>query len=290
MSAYRIVLKLLRTFGLNWWVTALLPVKCPKQLIVVTGCYNSGTTLLQRIMQLHPELTGIPPYVEGDVLVKELPKAEDFSWRRMWHRCAKDIQKLGNQPRLAKAALKQWRWWIDKDKGFVEKSVCDILRIDFYRRSFKSKKINVKFVIIVRHPLAVIEGLLRRAKPMPAVAGQFEGGVYPAEMAVEQWKASSRLTCEQMEYDDVFTLRYEDLCSHPEVVIPGLCDFLGVDSRAYRFEEGTVEAGGGFLKLRNNNARSQNNFSSSRWADILANDSRLEALMSQFLYSSDATN
>jgi hypothetical protein len=218
----RIALKVLRSGNMNWALTRLVSPRVPERLIIVTGCYNSGTTLLQRILQAHPSLCGIPHSVEGDVLVKEFSKAEDFGWRRMWHRCEQEVRRTGCRPDLARSVLRQWSWWIEPHLGFVEKSVCDILRLDFYRQSFGALGIQPQFVMIVRHPLPVVEGLLRRAAPMPAVAAQFRDGTYPAEIALAQWKASARITTTQMGQPDIRVVRYEDLCEQPLSTLRGV--------------------------------------------------------------------
>lgn len=281
----RALLKILRTCNSNWFITRIFSPKCPKYLIVVTGCYNSGTTLLQRILQGHPELTGIPPRVEGDVLVRELPKAEDFGWRRMWHRCVDDVKRTGSNPELAKSVLKQWRWWIDPDKGFVEKSVCDMLRFDFYRQSFQALGIPVRFVIIVRHPLPVIEGILRRAAPMPAVAGHFTEKRYPPGMAATQWKASARITVEQMGYEDVCAIRYEDLCDQAEPTLQKLCGFLNLDCSQFRVSNGEIRTENMVMRLHNDNVNSAARFSAEKWMALLETDDELRALMGKFGYS-----
>lgn len=286
----KFVLKILRTWHSNWFITRVMPVRFPQRIVIVTGCYNSGTTLLYRMMRSHPALCGIPPHVEGDVLVREFKKAEAFGWRRMWHRCEDQVTRTGCKPELAKSVLKQWRWWIKPHKGYVEKSVCDILRIDFYRQSFTAVELPPQFLFIVRHPLPVIEGLLRRAAPMPAVAEQFEAGRYPPEMALEQWKASARITAEQMQQPDVHVIRYEDLCDKPEATLHSVFSGISVDASAARWFDGKVLVGGAAITVINNNHESAARFPAQKWQELLASDDELESLMSCFGYSPDISS
>lgn len=283
----RIAFKVLRSWNFNWALTRLVSPRVPRRLVIVTGCYNSGTTLLQRILQAHPSLCGIPSSVEGDVLVKEFKKAEDFGWKRMWHQCESQIRRTGRRPNTAKSVLRQWRWWIDPWRGFVEKSVCDMLRLDFYRQSFAPLDLHPQFVMIVRHPLPVVEGLLRRAAPMSPVAAQFKDGRYPAEMALAQWKASARITVSQMGLSDVRVIRYEDLCEEPLSVLRGLLQSIGLDPSLVSVSGDEIRLGDARISVRNNNQDSAKRFSSEAWQELVGSDEELAELLGQFGYSRD---
>lgn len=283
----RIVFKVLRSWNTNWALTRLASLRVPERLLVVTGCYNSGTTLLERILQGHPSLSGIPTAVEGDVMIREFKKAEDFGWRRMWHRCEEQVRRTGCKPEIARSVLRQWRWWIDPQLGFVEKSVCDMLRIDFLRQSFPAINIPVQFVMIVRHPLPVVEGLLRRAAPMPAVAAQFENGLYPPEMALAQWKASARVTVSEMDRPDVHVIRYEDLCEEPLATLRGLLETVGLDPSAVSAVDGEIRLGTVRERVQNNNRASAERFGAEAWQVLAGSDEELGGLLKQFGYSRD---
>src|SRR5688572_13607291 len=56
-----------------------------KKWVFILGCYNSGTTLLDQILSLHPEISGLKD--EGVMLTDCLKRPEDFGWRRMWWKC-----------------------------------------------------------------------------------------------------------------------------------------------------------------------------------------------------------
>src|SRR5690242_5444088 len=53
--------------------------------VFILGCYNSGTTLLDQILSGHPQFSGLNE--EGVMLTDQLPRPEDFQWRRMWWKC-----------------------------------------------------------------------------------------------------------------------------------------------------------------------------------------------------------
>lgn len=283
----RVLFKILRAWNLNWLITRSTPVKRPKGFVVVTGCYNSGTTLLYRILQMHPAVSGIPPLAEGDVFVREFTKAENYGWRRMWHRCEDQVRRTGCHPRLARSVLRQWRWWISPDMYFAEKSVCDMLRLDFFRQSFSALGIPPKFVLIVRHPLPVVEGILRRASPMSVVAAEFKGEGYPPEMALEQWKASARITVEQMKYSDVYVIRYEDLCNSPKETLEQLFQKLGLQMECLDIFDGEIRGQGASIRVQNMNRLSENRFPIESWQTLMNADDGLPALMGKFGYAED---
>ena len=62
----------------------------PQKWVFIVGCYNSGTTLLAEIFEKHPQLAVLPD--EGVMLTDQLPRPEDYGWRRMWCECESQMQ------------------------------------------------------------------------------------------------------------------------------------------------------------------------------------------------------
>lgn len=197
----------------------------PRRWIFVIGCYNSGTTLLSRMLARHPAISALPS--EGVRLTDGLPRPEEFGWNRMWCRCF-DRVRLAEDPKAAQRARRIKRQWSllypRRAANLLEKSVANTARIPFLEQFFQP----AYFVYIIRNGYAVAEGIRRKAVP-----GRWRNPDYPErypiELCAEQWRASDDL----VESDRVHTERflrvsYEELTAAPEATAGKVTDFLGL--------------------------------------------------------------
>jgi len=92
----------------------------------------------------------------------------------------------------------------------------EVWAIEFYpamKRSFPS----LKCIAIVRDPRAIVASKNATGEPYPYI---FMG---------RQWRKIAHITKYLNDkYDDVLLLRYEDIVSKPDIIIPKICSFLGV--------------------------------------------------------------
>lgn len=103
----------------------------------------------------------------------------------------------------------------NKDISYV--AFKEVWSIEFYpamKRSFPS----LKCIAIVRDPRAIVASKNATGEPYPYI---FMG---------RQWRKIALLAeYFNHKYEDVLLLRYEDIVSDPETIIPKICSFLGVD-------------------------------------------------------------
>ncbi len=145
-------------------LTGIMPFELrPKKWIFVVGCYNSRTTLLDAMLQSHPNVSGL--FREGVFLSDSLPFPEQYGWSRMWYKCADKIRMPLSEESGEKFAIRircQWAWCIKKSRDcVVERSISNAARIPFFHRFFD----NAYFIYIVRNGYAVSEGIRRKGKP-----------------------------------------------------------------------------------------------------------------------------
>ena len=195
----------------------------PTKWIFIVGCYNSGTTLLDQILSNHGQVGGLND--EGVMLTKKLPRPEDFAWKRMWIKCENEMNIAGNGSQISAEIKRHWsHFYTDKKQALLEKSISNTPRAVFFNDYFKP----AYFIHIVRNGYAVVEGIKRKAKPMPGNPF-FLAGQYPTELCAEQWVRSLQLVEEQRtRLDNFLEITYEQLTAQPDQTIEIVGDFLGI--------------------------------------------------------------
>jgi hypothetical protein len=202
----------------------------PDKWIFVVGCYNSGTTLLSRLMQYHPECSGTTN--EGVVLTTELKRPEDFGWPRMWIFCLNELRIAPDSPASIESAeriKRQWSFSFDADKSaIVEKSISNGARIPFLANNFKP----AYFVHIVRDGIAVAEGIRRKSTPQKYQNPKFDNK-YPLELCIKQWLVANGIIERDLQTLAVgqrCVVKYEDLCADPVSVMAQIYQFCGLEN------------------------------------------------------------
>lgn len=185
--------------------------------VFIAGATNSGTGLLRDLMKPNPEMSVLPK--EGHHYCKALPRERPGHKRRLFglyvHRyrwAAANPEDPDFRTRAKKVYLSYTKKW-DMTKPFlVEKSPHNLMRSPFMAEAFKP----AKFVVIVRNPYAVCEGLQRRRK-------------HPLDLCARHWRNAYSLMREDIEqYSlDAVTVYYEHLVSDADAVLGQIGEFLG---------------------------------------------------------------
>jgi hypothetical protein len=195
----------------------------PKRWIFGVGCYNSGTSLLARILAEHPLIGGLPD--EGIFFTDSLPYPEQFGWARMWIRCFEKVKldPYDLPPKKIQRIKRQWSLYYPQGcQNLLEKSVSNATRLLFLRAHFQP----AYFIGIIRNGYAVAEGIQRRVKPWRLKNNEFKDQ-YPIELCAEQWKACEKIVSENSRKLDRFKLiSYEDLTASPDRILREITDFL----------------------------------------------------------------
>ena len=225
-----------------------------KKWIFISGCYNSGTTLLDQILATHPEISGLPD--EGVMLTDKLVRPEDFNWRRMWSECENDIKE--SAPFVEKDAnriKKHWSHFYDLKKDFfVEKSISNQTRLEFFNTHFSP----VWFIHIVRNGYAVAEGIHRKAEVMEGNE-YYNRGDYPYSLCAKQWVRSLEVfEKEQKRLQNVITISYEELAENPSKTINTILDEIDLQRFPGDYFDKSFNIHEKQSKIRNMNASSFN--------------------------------
>jgi hypothetical protein len=241
--------RLIRSVVRPFW-----PAAKPEKWLFVVGCYNSGTTLLADLINLHPNVSGLP--VEGVAITSHLKRPEDFGWTYLWIKCKDEIRLPPlKDTEKARKVMRDWRpWFSGSATVFVEKSISNILRMGWLEENFRP----AMFVAIIRNGYAVSEGIQRHARPA-RYSNAYYKERYPIELCAGQWSESCFVLHQEAALrNHLKIIRYEDLVGRPVDILHDLWNWLELPHYEIGFDksEHTIIAPGFRNKLKNQNAKS----------------------------------
>lgn len=186
------------------------------QWVFILGCNNSGTTLMTRILEAHPDISGVPRGGRGATVALFSPRRVEVT--RLW------TEKI-EQFRLTEAdrhldALRLIYDWVSAVRPLarpyvLEKAPPDMICARWFQEVFP----NARFIGLVRNGYAVAEGMNRR-----------EG--YALDRCARHWNTANKIMLDDVAYLKRFQLvQYEDITRDPGAVTRQICQFLGVDYR-----------------------------------------------------------
>lgn len=230
-----------------------------KRWIFIVGCYNSGTTLLDDILSRHPQISGLGD--EGVMLTNQLPRPEDFGWRRMWWKCEDQVRVLDKPAQRAMILKKQWSHFVDLSKPYLlEKSIANTARCLFFEKHFEVPY----FIHLVRNGYAVAEGIQRKAKVMESCP-LWPKQQYDMDYCINQWKRSLEvIEMDRPHLTNFLEVSYENLTENPAATLNSITDYLGLS----RFSDAMAQ---GNFSIHEKESRIEN-MNASNMARLTAND------------------
>ena len=195
-----------------------------KEYVFICGLHRSGTSILNRIIQTHPLLTGFSgtgaSEDEGQHLQTVIPHDGEFGGPGKF--CFDDRARLTEDdlPRYRAGIpriLKAWeRHWDSTCSMRVEKSPPNLIRSRFLQAGFPKSR----FIFIIRHPLVV------------SMATQKWCNVSLEEL-IMHWIAGHRILLEDLPHlKHSFLVRYEDIAHAPDEVFADIWRFVGVRAQS----------------------------------------------------------
>ena len=237
--------------------------------LFILGVNNSGTTILSRILETHPEIRTLP--AEGQQLTNAFPRPDLLGVERLWS-SRMDIFRWDedHDPRPALQAKKDWGNLYSKKTGIrLEESPPNTVRSLWLQKNFPPSR----FLSIIRSPYAVCEGIRRRKN-------------YTIHQAAQHWATANTCLLGDLRYiKDSLLIKYEDLVDDPKQCLTRIEGFLGLKAPFDFGVCGNVNAHsleGNTVGLRNLNDESLNQLSQ---ADIKEINTLCGDLMRQLGYS-----
>ena len=189
--------------------------------VFLCGLHRSGTSVLHRILRQNRQVdsftnTGVPED-EGQHLQTVFPAARNlggpglFAFASKAHMTEKDAYEIGSKRDVL---FREWGAYINfSHPYFIEKSPPNLVRARFFQGTFP----KTKFIIIVRHPIAV------------AMATAEKWGI-DLEKSLNHWIHAHEIYLKDSQLLVEKTLvSYEKMCSHPQETLAAISEFLDLE-------------------------------------------------------------
>ncbi len=188
------------------------PEPKPGKWLFISGCYNSGTTLLADVLGLHPQIGTMP--LEGRRFTDELKNADAMGIPRLWALKPEEFylnEAMGEHINVSRIK-RQWAYMYNdfRKPVLLEKSPVNSGRTRWFQHHFE----NSYFVIIFRNGYAVAEGIRRKAG-------------HSIENSLLQWVRSNEIILADMPFlQNKLVVSYEKLTANPQDVFSQITRFL----------------------------------------------------------------
>jgi len=183
--------------------------------VFVIGCNNSGTSLLQRLLESTGQVSTFP--AEGQLYTRAVKRDRKRGHSRVWSEYVEHLRMDGNDP-LGQGPRLLHDWLNNLPRPIrpviVEKTPANTARAEWLQRVFP----DACFIGLVRNGYAVSEGIRRKGRqPLASAAGH--------------WSEVNRmLTDLSGSLDRYLEVRYEEITGHPAAALLRVGRFIGIGS------------------------------------------------------------
>lgn len=180
----------------------------------IVGCNNSGTSILQRILENTGQVSTLPK--EGQMYTRVFKRARKRGHEREWSEYLDELtvhQTSPNEP--ARRLLFDWMRDLSQPIApvIVEKTPANVARMRWINQNFPT----AHFIGLVRNGYAVCEGIKRK-------------GRQPISHAAKHWARVNELMLEESAHVSKYLqISYEDITENPEQVSTNISEFLQLD-------------------------------------------------------------
>ncbi|MBL7924964.1 MAG: sulfotransferase [Bacteroidia bacterium] len=187
----------------------------PGKWVFIVGCYNSGTTLLHKLLSAHPAIGSMPN--EGQFYTDQLPRGADYDLPRLWA-LKPELFYLdeNSRPDIDVNKLKRdWAWFYNDVHRpvLIEKTILNAARTRWLQTVFP----NSYFISLFRNGYAVAEGIQRKEK-------------HGINIAAQQWAVSNEILLNDLPHlKHHHELSYENLVSDPVIELKKITRFLQIE-------------------------------------------------------------
>ena len=182
--------------------------------LFLLGVNNSGTTLLTRMLESHPQIRSLPH--EGQRYTRALAKPGQFGAVRLWGTQMEAFRLTETDaPDIARRCRFDWAHAYEHRPGVIlEKSPPNTVRSRWLQAHFRP----CRFIAIVRNPYAVCQGIRRR-----------QG--HDIEAAATHWARSNGCLLDDLpRLERAQLITYEALCDDPERTLDQINRLLALES------------------------------------------------------------
>ena len=199
-----------------------------KHFIFLAGHHRSGTSLLHEIIREHPNVSGFfktgVPEDEGQHLQSVYKQAIKFGGPGKYIFNKKSYMDENHELATEQSAnelMNQWQKHYDEScEYYIEKSPPNLIRTRFFQKLFPKSK----FIVILRHPLAV--GYATQKWSKTTIKSLLEHSLRGYEIFKNDLP----------HLNSAYVLRYEDFVLNPQEEMEKIYAFIGIDSQSIQHE------------------------------------------------------
>jgi len=183
--------------------------------IFIIGCNNSGTSLLQRLLDWTGQISTFP--LEGQLYTRALKRDRNPKFSRVWTEYLDELQLRPGQS-LERCPRLVHDWMINLPRPLqhiiVEKTPANTSRAEWLQEVFPDSR----FIGLVRNGYAVTEGINRKARQ-------------PYARGARHWNMVNKLMVNTARnLDHYIEVRYENLAEKPASTMLEICRFVGLQN------------------------------------------------------------
>ena len=188
----------------------------------IVGCNNSGTTLMQDLLEKALPVSSMPH--EGQKYTRALHRGSRKGHERVWTEFIDDLQmsddsSLSCAPHLVHDWMLEFK--IPKQQLLLEKTTVNAVRMRWLQKVFPSSY----FIGLVRNGFAVAEGINRK-------------GNKDYVRAARHWSAVNKIMLDDSKHISNFILiKYEELTAHPYLCLERIAKFLEMEKSILASEQ-----------------------------------------------------
>ncbi len=216
------------------------------QWVFLTGCNNSGTTLVDYLLGLHPEIDPLkceghqircstlsypPAYPDNHLMPNPsvIRRLDGERLDRVWTENIEVFRKPIVILPLLKQALMSVRA-STSGSWTMEKSQLIMIRMLWTQKQFS----NSRFIVMVRNGYCVAEGVRRRFNRYLGSPGWEDVEPMTVIRAARHWNKAHEIMFEELEeIQNYAVIRYEDFCRDPTDMLARILEFLDLPSFDY---------------------------------------------------------
>ena len=199
-----------------------------QKLYLISGAPRSGTTMLQKILNTHPEVGclheqfGLLEIINNlTISGKKINKNIQIQQKEHYYRDYPSIS-VHDIPKILK---KIWSSvFIDKKLYVIANKIPNVTldnSLDYYQYDIK-----LKHIIILRNPIDVINSSITRRNN--ANNGLDEWHIYSVEQAIDEWSKNWSFASKNFNNPDFFFVKYEDIFTNFEAFNWKISNFMEI--------------------------------------------------------------
>tara|TARA_Y100000782_G_scaffold2419_1_gene2518 strand:+ start:8428 stop:9327 length:900 start_codon:yes stop_codon:yes gene_type:complete len=236
--------KIMRNAFLRSVISRFFPKPDVLGMVFMSGCYNSGTTIIKDAICLHPMLCSPP--VEGSAITTDLV---DFDVGYFPRGLYSNLQDVANM-KLSFFDKDRFRLeispWCRKNTMFLDKSISNTVMLNQLNEAFP----NCFVINVIREPYSTIAGIKKKSTP-PAMFVDIMGEQYSDDFLLAQWEALySFVVDSNIPNDRFFNIDFSEFEKNPVQTIKSVWSFLGLPLCDISYSNGVLVVSGSQLLIR----------------------------------------